>query len=145
MIILEKAIGEDIGWSGIVYAPDIFFWGRYIAVAGHPGLYPKKMEEVIGLCKVETPINAAEGNILTFGIHTKKKGVTTTNNWGVRITKEKFNLIVEWIQRYYHKDAKTHDCEGFFTKGVEIEEDRSYEELWEEGKIYRDDKKDYGN
>ncbi|WP_032113531.1 trypsin-like serine peptidase [Candidatus Paracaedibacter symbiosus] len=37
MIILDRAIGNEAGWSGLLYAPDIFFDQWEIAVTGYPG------------------------------------------------------------------------------------------------------------
>src|SRR3546814_14682144 len=47
-----------------------------------------------------------DGGIYTVGIHTGQEKDGTEENRGVRITKGKFNVILEWLKTYQHERSE---------------------------------------
>ncbi|WP_075261538.1 SEL1-like repeat protein [Candidatus Odyssella acanthamoebae] len=138
MVILDRPLGNNAGWSGLIYAPDLFFNQWRITVTGYPGnqgsadyysasMWEKEADVKEGWFDKEviryeiltsegqsggaiwrkwlTPSQPDQEIILTTGIHTNVSKRPNMNQ-GVRLTKEKFELIVNWIRAYYLKESK---------------------------------------
>jgi hypothetical protein len=136
MVILDRAVGNVAGWSGLLYAPDTYFDHWEITVTGYPGekgskdyysteMWEGKDETQETVFTPETitygittsfgqsggaiwrqwpsPTNPDQTSIFTIGIHTE--GGSGGKNKGVRLTKEKFERIINWIKTYHLRQA----------------------------------------
>ncbi|WP_032113515.1 NB-ARC domain-containing protein [Candidatus Paracaedibacter symbiosus] len=136
MVILDRAVGNEAGWSGLLYAPDTYFDQWEITATGYPGekgskdYYSTEMwegkdetQETVFTSETITysittsfgqsggaiwrqwpsPTNPDQTNIFTIGIHTE--GGAGGKNKGVRLTKEKFEGIINWIKTYHLRQA----------------------------------------
>ncbi|WP_052046286.1 SEL1-like repeat protein [Candidatus Paracaedibacter symbiosus] len=165
MVILDKAIGNKTGWSGLLYAPDIFFKKWEIMVTGYPGekgskdYYSTQMWEMQNrsedrwfdpekiFYRIDTsfgqsggaiwrqwpsPISPEQNSVFTIGIHTD--GSINGNNSGVRITKDKFARIVDWIKTYHLEDALPYSIPEPMVRPIAgMKEPKSADEWWNEG------------
>ncbi|WP_156962200.1 hypothetical protein [Candidatus Paracaedibacter symbiosus] len=166
MVILDKAIGNKTGWSGLLYAPNIFFKKWEITVTGYPGekgskdYYSTQMwemqkrsednwfisDEKISY-KIDTSFGQSGGaiwrlwpsptflqqkSLFTIGVHTD--GNVSGTNSGVRLTKEKFNRIVDWIKTYHLQDARPYSIPKPTLLPIAGREHlKSADEWWNEG------------
>lgn len=127
MVILDASIGNIIGWSGLLSLPDVLLKEWPVSITGYPGekgsgnyystqmwgmretitnITPEKLFYKIetsegqsgsGICGAQWP--EYEG-FYTVGIHTGQEKEDASENRGVRLTKDKFKLIIEWLKAY---------------------------------------------
>lgn len=117
LVILEKSVGHQTGWCGLMSAPDAKLVQESINVTGYPG--DKNLIEMWGMGYVLHQVQKERlfyeidtypgqsgsaiwvhkwGHPYVIGVHTHGEGGAEVGNSGVRLSKEKFNKIVaEWI------------------------------------------------
>jgi V8-like Glu-specific endopeptidase len=127
MVILDTAIGNITGWSGLLSLPKELLTEWPVTVTGYPGdkgtgnYHSTQMWEMHGDMKRVTDhqlyydIDTWEGQSgsavwrqewpeykgpYTVGVHTYREDKDGEGNKGTRLTKDKFDLILYWLQAY---------------------------------------------
>jgi V8-like Glu-specific endopeptidase len=119
LLILEKSVGKYTGWAGLLAAPDNTLFQQEINLYGYPGdknftemwgmkhkikqIHPEQFEYLIDTYGGQSgsPIWIDQfGLPLIVGVHTAG-GIDS--NFGVRISKEKFIVLVAKIEETYKR------------------------------------------
>ncbi|WP_052046362.1 trypsin-like serine protease [Candidatus Paracaedibacter symbiosus] len=163
MVILEQAIGNKTGWSGLLYAPDIYFDHWSVTVTGYPGekgskdYYSTQMWEKESRAKAQwfgperieydipTSFGQSGGAIWRqwpssinqtsiFTIGIHTDGSLSGKNKGVRFTQQKFSRIVNWIKTYHLREAVEYRI--LEPKLVKMKELSTADDWWNKGNTY---------
>ncbi|AIK96311.1 NB-ARC domain-containing protein [Candidatus Odyssella acanthamoebae] len=168
MVILERAIGNEIGWSGLLCAPNTYFQEWNITVTGYPGeegsndYYSAAMWEGSSKPEIKTekidykiptssgqsggaiwrkwpiPTNSSSKSIVTIGVHTNGDEKRTKGS-GVRLTERKFGQIIDWIKRHHLDGATDYSIpESTLLPLDQKEEPQTANDWWKLGKSYSD-------
>ena len=118
LLVLDRSIGSEIGWSGLLSLDDESLLKEEVHVTGYPGDkgFTKMMTMSHKLKSVELEQFYYEidtyggqsgsgiwidkwGSPYTIGIHTLGEGILNTGNSGVRLSHDKFETIIKWISK----------------------------------------------
>lgn len=118
LLVLDRSIGSEIGWSGLLSLDDESLLKEEVHVTGYPGDkgFTKMMTMSQKLKSVEPEqfyydIDTYGGQSgsgiwinkwgmpYTIGIHTLGEGILNTGNSGVRLSHHKFEKIIRWISK----------------------------------------------
>ncbi len=145
LVVLDRPIGDVVGYSGIAACGDATLQGRFVKLVGYPGdKGGKQMWKMSNSFKNITPtrlfydIDTYDGqsgsgirfndkgfpfNKYLIGVHTNgqaRRGAKTGNK-GVRISNNKFDMLVNWLTHSGEVKPKTVSS----TAGEPMEVDKS--------------------
>jgi V8-like Glu-specific endopeptidase len=130
IVILDSAIGQFTGWIGLLSLPDNLMRESLVTITGYPiekgigNYYSTQMWEMRGCIKaisdhqlfydIDTSEGQSGGSIwgkwpefegyYTAGVHVCSEIEPGEGNRGIRLTEDKFGLIVELLKSYQLKE-----------------------------------------
>jgi hypothetical protein len=125
LVILDKPIGYQLGWAGLLSAPDAFLKNNHVSISGYPGdkepdghmwtmsnniktVMPNRLRYDIdtergqsgsGVC-----MKLHDNGIYVVGVHAYAEGQPGAGNSGPRITSAVFKRLVSWMAEYQLKE-----------------------------------------
>ena len=118
LLVLDRSIGSEIGWSGLLSLDDETLLKEDVHVTGYPG--DKGFTEMMTMSHKLKTVKPEQlyydidtyggqsgsgiwidkwGSPYTIGTHTLGEGVLNTGNSGVRLSQHKFETIIKWISK----------------------------------------------
>jgi len=123
MIILDRDIGDNTGWFGIITGPDNILTNHYVNITGYPGDIPQDQRRGRLMYTMQDAIKRVDSEVLGYYIDTfggqSGSGVwshwegqegyhcagihvrgSSTENQATRLSKVKFDRVVEWMNTW---------------------------------------------